>query len=541
MQLLLTLRTARYLRPRQILARLWKAVPRPPVRLRGPVAARPADGRLPDPPERPASLLGPTTLWELNRAGELATPEDWRRSPHGRLWLYHAHYFDDLNAEGSHGRTAWHQALIERWIGENPPGAGTGWEAYPLSRRIVNWIRHALRTGTPGRVRLESLAVQAATLAGRLEFDLSANHLLVNAKALVFAGCYLNAPASPGWLGRGLSILARELDEQILADGGHYERSPMYHSLVFEDLLDLIALARLYPAQIPEGMLATLRAKAALMHAWLEQMCHPDGRISFFNDSTFGVAAEPAALFAYARRCGVAPAAVELGESGYVRLAQGDTVVLFDAGRIGPDHQPGHAHADTLSFELSHAGRRLLVNSGISTYAPGLARQAERGTAAHNTLRVDGCDQSEVWAAFRVARRARPQNVQTDRATWIEATHDGYRRLPEPVLHHRRLELGEDSLIIVDHLRGAGRHRAELFFHLAPEASAALLLDPALERRAHTTDYHPGFYLSVPKRTVSGQWQGPLPVRFLTRIRLEAPPETGRSNRETRHERALHR
>src|SRR6267378_2144734 len=79
----------------------------------------------------------------------------------------------------------------------------------------------------------------------------------------------------------------------------------------------------------------------------------------------------------------------ELGNSGYIRLENKDTVVLFDAAPIGPDYQPGHAHADTLSLEVSHRGRRVLVNSGTSTYERGPERAKERGTAAHNTIVID--------------------------------------------------------------------------------------------------------------------------------------------------------
>ena len=81
-------------------------------------------------------------------------------------------------------------------------------------------------------------------------------------------------------------------------------------------------------------------------------------------------------------------------------------MALLDVAPVGPDYLPGHAHADTLSFELSLFGQRVLVNSGTSQYEAGPERSRQRGTAAHNTVIVDGHDSSEVWAGFRVARRA---------------------------------------------------------------------------------------------------------------------------------------
>src|SRR5204863_9681114 len=106
-----------------------------------------------------------------------------------------------------------------------------------------------------------------------------------------------------------------------------------------------------------------------------------------------------------------------------------------------PDHLPGHAHADTLSFELSLREQRVLVNTGTSTYEVAAERLRQRGTAAHNTVVVDGVDSSEVWSSFRVARRARPLAASWGRdgdALWLSAGHEGYRRLPGKVIHRRR-------------------------------------------------------------------------------------------------------
>ncbi len=402
--------------------------------------------------------------------------------------------------------------LIARWIRENPRGTRPAWDPYPLSRRVVNWIKWLLSGGEAWPEMLESLAAQAEWLSRRLELHLLANHLFANAKALVFAGCFFERDK---WLRSGLELLEREIPEQILSDGGHFERSPMYHALILEDLLDLVNLGRAYPGLLPDWS-----PVAAKMLGWLERMLHPDGQIPFFNDTTFGVAPEPRLLFEYGQRLGIRPARVELGESGYIRLENESTVVLFDAGPIGPDYQPGHAHADTLSFELSHRGCRLLVNSGISTYEPGPERQWQRGTAAHNTVRVDGLDQSEVWKAFRVARRARPMDVRTDHRTWAEAAHNGYHRLKEPVTHRRRVELFPDRMVVTDSLEGRGTHLIEVFFHFHPAATVEVRFDARLRQELQETHFYPGFDRAVPNRTLIGKYQGPCPVSFRTEIPL---------------------
>ena len=404
------------------------------------------------------------------------------------------------------------EELICSWMEANPASQGVGWDPYPLSRRIVNWIKWVMGGHRPRPEILRSLASQTEWLGRHVEYHLLGNHLFENAKALTFAGCFFE---SSEWLHKGLNLFEAQIPEQILTDGGHFERSPMYHSLIFEDVLDLVNLGRAYPGLLPDWS-----PVAGRMSGWLKQMLHPDGQIAFFNDSTLGVAPEPRLLFEYAARLGIEPVSVKPAPSGYIRLENDATVILFDAGPVGPDYQPGHAHADTLSFELSHRGQRLLVNSGISTYQCGAERQWQRGTAAHNTVRVDGCDQSEVWSAFRVARRARPFDVTTDNRSWAEAAHDGYHRLKAPVTHRRRIELRKDDLVITDTLDGRGVHEIELFFHLNPGASADISLDARLTPAVEETHFHRRFEQAIPNRTVVARYRGACPVSFRTGIQL---------------------
>ncbi len=182
----------------------------------------------------------------LNEEHDLLSQSDWNHPVRAKLWLYNLHYFDDLNAAGACERLNWHRSLIMRWIVENPPGTGNGWEPYPLSLRIVNWIKWVLAGNALPQAALESLAIQSRFLAKRIEFHLLGNHLLANAKALVFAGFFFEGKEADAWGVKGLRILNRELPEQILKDGGHYERTPMYHSIILEDLLDLVNLFGCY-------------------------------------------------------------------------------------------------------------------------------------------------------------------------------------------------------------------------------------------------------------------------------------------------------
>jgi uncharacterized heparinase superfamily protein len=423
----------------------------------------PSGGWLP-PATRQASLIGPQEYCFLNVRGDLSEV-GWNGPQRDRLWRYNQHYFDDLNAQDSQSRREWHIALLRGWVRGNPPVAGTGWEPYPLSLRIVNWLKWHWGGETLPPECVDSLAMQVRHLYRRVEWHLLGNHILANAKALVFAGIAFDGAEAQRWLEKGLRILRQQLSEQILRDGGHFELSPMYHSVVLEDMLDLINAAQASGGRIPELLVSQWQELACRMRGWLVTMTHPDGEIAFFNDAATGIAATPGELVAYASRLGVrvsawlersgdeAPETHLLGDSGYFRLYSRSAVALLDVARIGPDCLPGHAHADTLSFELSIHAHRIIVNGGTSRYGAEAQRLAERSTAAHSTVEVDGQNSSEVWSGFRVARRARPFDLYHRRrhgAVVVACSHDGYRRLSGHPVHRRTWEFSESSMTVSD-------------------------------------------------------------------------------------------
>lgn len=417
-------------------------------------------------------MRGASRFVFLNAEHELP-PTSWDDPAIERLWRYNLHYFDDLNAADAADRNAWHQALVTRWVAGNPPGQGTGWEPYPTSLRIVNWIKWFNNGQAPQGDWLDSLAAQVRWLDGRLEWHLQGNHLFVNAKALVAAGLFFDGPEAQTWLARGLAILERELPEQILPDGGQFERSPMYHALALEDLLDLINLAQ---ARAPAGAPTPawgepLRAVASRMLHWLRCMCHAGGELALFNDCSDGIAAPLMELERLAAALGVyastpTPGLTHLADSGYISLRRGGALLLADVAPLGPDYLVGHAHADTLAFELSLHSQRLVVNGGTSCYGLSARRLAERGTAAHSTVQVAGQDSSEVWSGFRVGRRARPVGLKVGDVEF-SCAHDGYRHLAGRPRHHRSWRMSEHELHVEDHVSG-GSHPALARYPLAP-------------------------------------------------------------------------
>tara|TARA_Y100000389_G_C17442528_1_gene509493 strand:- start:1438 stop:2277 length:840 start_codon:yes stop_codon:yes gene_type:complete len=225
------------------------------------------------------------------------------------------------------------------------------------------------------------------------------------------------------------------------------------------------------------------------MFGWLDTMIHPDGEISFFNDAAKGIAPNLNELKRYAQRLGINynfikfNKIVHLQDSGYVRLTSNNAVVLLDVAPIGPDYLPGHAHADTLSFEFSLFGHRLLVNGGTSEYKISPVRKYERSTKAHNTVVINNKNSSEVWNQFRVARRAYPFDLKIEELenfTNISCAHDGYKRLVGKPIHKRNWQFFDSSFIIKDHIEGSFKN-AYAYFHFHPSITIVKNQDSILK------------------------------------------------------------
>ncbi|MBW7881857.1 MAG: alginate lyase family protein [Caldilineaceae bacterium] len=484
--LLLYFHTLRHLRPGQVFAQLARRLHRSrPLGSAEPLSWRKR--------EILASFLEPVsaesssdtlTFIGLSRPFDTYHP-DWVQTDVPKLWRYNLHYFDYLHWPSFDPATK--ASLIDSWISDVPAGAEDAWEPYPASLRIVNWLKcfHTLPSPPPP-AWLASLSQQVAALDADIEYHLLANHLLKNGKALVFAGACCEGPAAARYLARGLKIVLAEADEQVLPDGGHFERSPMYHCIVLEDYLDLVNLLGGNPGLVSLEVLERLDATARRAATYLAGICGGNGDIPLFNDAAHGITPPALDVLAYAERV-LGPLA-RPSEGGRRRICFPDTGVygyrqdgdslIIDAGPVGPDYQPGHAHCDTLSYELYVGGMPVIVDSGTFDYEAGPFRHYLRSTAAHNTVRIDGEEQSEIWGAFRVARRARPRavslNDQRDGGLVFAGEHDGYRRLSGRPVHRRTIRIesadGPGSRWrFHDVVSGRGRHEVESFIHLHPE------------------------------------------------------------------------
>ncbi|HRR40707.1 MAG TPA: heparinase II/III family protein, partial [Syntrophales bacterium] len=300
-------RTLRTLRPEQVHYRLLYAarsrLKRPAVSQGAAIAAPASTGLAPGVPfpSYPwfdAASVRAGRFRFLNDTAVYGPHPEWHDRHKSRLWRYNLHYFNYLLPPGGlPAETA--LPLLRAWVRDNPPGAQDAWDPFPISLRLVNWIKYLCHSGAwraTAQDILASLHFQALWLEKSLEHHLLANHLFKNAKALLFAGLFFEGPDAARWRTEGIRLLAREIPEQVLGDGGHFERSPMYHAMILEDCLDLYNLCARRDDGELRNLADLLRSAIPKMAVFLRGMTHPDGQIALFNDAAFGIAAEPGVL-----------------------------------------------------------------------------------------------------------------------------------------------------------------------------------------------------------------------------------------------------
>ena len=448
---------------------------------------------------------------------------DWRRDLNRLDWLalmlMAAHYSGD----GEYASRA--AKILSDWQRSNPPGSEPWRDTFETSQRIntLSWILFLGReTDASADDALNSAAVllyaHARWTQRTIEYKTPNNHLLVEAVRLAQAGILYPEFAEARrkrehWLG----LVGREVERQVSADGVHMEGSIFYHSIVLEALLELVALARLNDVELPE----IIPERCRLMLRFLRAVRRPGGGFPQLGDGAAGDVFLRYNLIAAGKKLldvGSAGGACNARtiwflrgklprtsdkkspqrtgiwrHGGYAVLSrrQGDggSHLVFDCGPFGMPAAPGHGHADCLSLELWLDGLPLIVDSGTYTYSDERLRNAFRGTRAHNTIVVDGEDQTPVSGIFDAGRHARCRihhAVLDGRLRLVDASHDGYRRLRGGVIHRRAvIGLGGDGWLVVDRLSGKGRHGAELLWHLHPALSLELCGDEAIARHGH--------------------------------------------------------
>lgn len=433
---------------------------------------------------------------------EQINPHNWIHRYNNHLWNYHLHYFDYVvwaaKAFVKDDREPMRccQYLIQWWIDQTDVHRGDGWNPYPLSLRVVNWIyAYTLVAETyDDQVFLDrwrrSIYRQLDFLSRHVEFHLLANHLLKNLKALTIGYLFFDRKDQ---LRQWEKLLWKEFEEQVLSDGGHYERSPMYHAQALADFLECFALLNAFNHFPPSG---DIQRHLRLMTQFLDEVTYEDGTFALFNDSASTEETRPQTIIQSAKAiCGYLPGKKKgkFPETGYFiwDWRSRKEKIIIDAGPPSVDYNPGHAHCDMLSYELWLCGRHFIVDSGVHGYDGDLYRDYCRSTRAHNTVMFDDYEQSQPWDTFKMARRAKflgaGANWDDNGTFTFEGRYQRYNSgvfglFDKSVIHQRyitRRHWGE--WMIADIALKGKMERAWSFIHLHPNWKATKLSESLIK------------------------------------------------------------
>lgn len=421
-------------------------------------------------------------LGETVRGGKHA----WRPAGMSDAWLAELHGFDwlrDLRAVGGDAARRRARDLVEDWIEHQTGWQEIAWRPDILATRLFAWLgQHDFFCASADddyrRRYLATIARQAKHLARVLPGGVEGAGLIRAAKGLTVAGLAL--PGHEASARQGLRILERACHRQILPDGGHVARNPQTQATVLRDLVDVRSALLAAEQDIPAFLLGAIDRAAP----FLRMLRHNDGRLALFNGSCESEDWQIDMLLAQADARGRAPSSAP--HSGFERIVANRTVALLDTGtppQAGLDH---HAHAGTLSLEVSIGKERLITNCGARPGNRDPWATVQRSSAAHSTMVVDDTNSSEILADGTFGRR--PQNVRVERSeddgnTWVSASHDGYVSA-FGLEHERRVYMagGGDDIRGEDVLSRAGvagtarpARGFALRFHLHPTVQASLV------------------------------------------------------------------
>jgi uncharacterized heparinase superfamily protein len=375
----------------------------------------------------------------------------WSRPGAPALWLDALNGFTwlrDLRDCGELGAAQFAVGLIDDWTDREWRWSPVAWRRDVLATRMVAWIRHydwLATAADPAFARrfVASLARQRVHLKRTTRTGLVGREGVIVLKALIFADLAFlhDGKRYAKSLEQSLGRLVKFVKRYVAHDGVVAERAPHIQVEVLRDLLDVRAALTSAEHKVPAEIAAAIERLAPMLRFFR----HGDGGLALFNGASEGD--RTLMDLVLARSASAEPAPAMALQSGFQRLAAGTSLLIADAGSPPGRGMDGIAHAGTLSFEMSAAHERLIVNCGTHAGAPREWRKMMRSTAAHSTAVIDDTNSTEITDHGALDYRA--GNVLVDRAEeqgaqWLDMSHDGYRSL-FGIIHRRRLWLSPDG------------------------------------------------------------------------------------------------
>ena len=405
-----------------------------------------------------------------------------------RLNLHYMDYLNQLEFKDS-------IYLIEKWIKDVTPYGKNywrdSWNCYALSIRIINWIdiisENSFFLKSINKETLDlinkSIEYQVDFLLNNLELDVRGNHLIKNIRCIFRACSYLRGFKVKRWFESINSYILEELEKQFLSDGMHYELSPSYHNLVAEDLICIRRSLNSFYLDFNLSLTQEIKVKLdeviRKVYFVILRLTHPDGSPSLFSDGGLNACKSPSMITKEIEKTININNDLSLSNkkiwglesSGFYGITSDHNCFITKCGDFGADSLPAHGQSDSLSFEWSVEGSRIIIDQGVFTYHPGFERDFSRSTKAHNTLTLNNLDQSDCWSSFKVGRRARTKVTKFEKfedGFYLRAFHNGYEHLKGKPLVFREMLIKPNKILFNDYVNDNFEHEVKSRILLSP-------------------------------------------------------------------------
>lgn len=419
------------------------------------------------------------------------------------LKIYHLNYFDYIhNFDSEKGIE-----LINKWINDNKNFNHISWDPYPISLRIVNWIKFLSKNHVKNDKINNSLYQQAFILFRRREYHLLTNHLFKNIVALLFTGILFNEKKWKKW---ALNELKKQLKKQLTIDNYHFELSPTYHAIFTQDLLDIYNLLMNNGDSDSRKFVKEIISIIPDALYWCEYFSENEKYLKI-NDVNYEGCPSLKELNEYAKFLGIYKNESKHKNNHYPILENSNLRLMTYCAEHQPFYNPAHSHDDLTSFLLWYNEKPILIDTGNYCYDETDNRDYSRSTKAHNCFTVNEENQSEMWKVFRIGRRSKILQKKISESR-INCSHNGYKRFG--IKYSRTIKTIDSGFEIIDNFESTDNISYQIYFHFHPETNLikkenSLVINNTLRIKFLSsnwkiieTDFYPGMFQKAKKRTV---------------------------------------
>lgn len=409
---------------------------------------------------KPQNILVSNTIHLLNRTLHFSNNIPWNYPNNGNDWRDKLSCFDFINQEDI---TKEKGLILIYLYCDQIKNIKISNENFVISCRTINWVKfiskHQLERKTLDRVLYSDFRYLLSILA----YNRGGYELLLNGIALLFGAYYFKAS---DLLKEAKIILSRELSEQILNDGGHFQKSIMFHNLLLNHLLDAYNLMLNNKVFEDNQLFNLIYSKACAMLSFSKNIVYKNDVFPDFNESISTCYIGYERINQYAKQLQLTPLDLSLSASGFRKIETDQLECVIDMGNMGPDYCLHFAHASVFTFDLRYNNKPFIINNGASSFEDKISRFREKSTRYHNTVSYKNKNQAEFFSLFKVACRPKVKILKDEQNHFI-AIHDGFKKLN--ALHQREFKFYPNGLFIKDEIKYLNKNKdlsfANLHFH----------------------------------------------------------------------------